>query len=430
MHAFTVIAETWYKYLISCPVSSVTCGIVGSVAIIRVIDTFCGGAPGMELINLNDIVPNASQPRKTFYETSLQELANSIKERGVLEPIVVRPKDGKYEIVMGERRCRAARMAGLTEIPAVIREATDEDVACDSLLENFQREDLNPVDRAKAIEGLLKFMNWERCSQALGVSQSTLRRYLELLELPAPVQQALIQSWGDTAAEGNFTEAHARLLKALNEDPTTQLRIVEKINSESLSVSETRHLVEAIGEVPSKKEAFLRVSLRATEEILKSLGKGHRKARPFKPQTAERHLAALEKAADQLANVIDERLIDFLKTTQVNQLLSTCTALVTELESFTGKLRYSLQKGDDGWKEVYIHCPLCGRIELVGSLKCAVCSTVLRRCVDCGNYDRTYEKCSIIEEHVYMSQADSPDDSSKSYQCADYKPRFEATKAA
>jgi ParB family chromosome partitioning protein len=102
----------------------------------------------MPLISLEEIIPNEGQPRKTFYEDSLQELAQSIKERGVLEPIVVRPKDGKYEIVMGERRCRAARMAGLSEIPAVVREMSDEDVACDSLLENFQREDLNPVDRA------------------------------------------------------------------------------------------------------------------------------------------------------------------------------------------------------------------------------------------------------------------------------------------
>lgn len=384
----------------------------------------------MQLINLNDITPNASQPRKTFYETSLQELAQSIKERGVLEPIVVRPKGGEYEIVMGERRYRAAKMAGLTEIPAIVREVTDEDAACDSLLENFQREDLNPVDRAGAIKDLLKFMTWEQCTKVLGVSESTLRRYLELLELSSQVQQALVQSWGDRASPANFTEAHARLLKALNDDLATQLRIVDKINSEGLSVFETRRLVDAILEVPSKKEAFLRVSPRATEEILKTMGKGHARKAPFKPQTADKHLAALEKSASQLSDLIDERVVDFLKSTQINQLLSTCTALLTKLDAFSDRLRYCLQGGDNAWKEVYIHCPMCGRIELIGSLKCAICSTVLRRCLDCGNYDRAYQKCCVTEQHVYMSEADSPDESSKSYQCRDYTPRFEARKAA
>jgi ParB family chromosome partitioning protein len=383
----------------------------------------------MDFIKLDDIIPHAGQPRKTFYETSLQELAQSIKERGVLEPIVVRPRDGKYEIVMGERRFRASKLAGLAEIPAVVREMSDEDMACDSLLENFQREDLNPVDRAKAIEGLLEFMTWEQCTKALGVSESTLRRYLELLELPAQVQHALVESW-DKAGTTNFTEAHARLLKSLNGDLATQLRVIEKINTDSMSVAEARRLVEAINEVPAKKEAFLRIPLRATEEILASMGKAKNKIKPFKPQTADLHLAALEKAAGQLSNLIDERLVDYLKETQMNQLLSTCKALLAELDGLSEKARYALQKGDDGWKEVYIHCPMCGRIELIGSMKCVVCGTVLRRCLDCGNYNKVYQKCGISESYVYMSDADSPDDHSPSYKCVDYKPRFDLRKAA
>ncbi|MBN1593988.1 MAG: ParB/RepB/Spo0J family partition protein [Candidatus Coatesbacteria bacterium] len=383
----------------------------------------------MEHIKLDDIIPNASQPRKTFYEESLKELSQSIKERGVLEPIVVRPKGSQYEIVMGERRYRASKLAGLTEIPAVVREMSDEDMACDSLLENFQREDLNPVDRAKAIEGLLEFMTWDQCAKALGVSESTLRRYLELLELPAQVQKALVESW-DKNGSATFTEAHARVLKSLNGDLATQLRMIEKIGTDSLSVAETKKLVDAITQVPAKKEAFLRIPLRATEEILQSMGRAQNKMKPFKPQTADIHLAALEKAANQLSNLIDERLVDYLKETQMNQLLSTCQGLLHEVEKLSNKIRYSLQKGDDGWKEVYIHCPMCGRIELIGSMRCVVCGTVLRRCLDCGNYDKMYQKCGISESYVYMSEADAPDEHSKSYKCEDYKPRFELSKAA
>lgn len=383
----------------------------------------------MKILGLDEIITNANQPRQTFYDSSLEELALSIKERGVLEPIVVRPKDGKYEIIMGERRYRASKLAGRADIPAVIRESSDEDAAADALLENFQREDLNPVDRARAIEGLLNFMTWEKCAKTLGVSESTLRRHLELLELPNSIQQALVKTW-DKTSQGNFTEAHARLLKSLNSDSAIQRRMLEKITAENLSVSETQRLLEAIREVPEKKEAFLRVPLRVTEEILKQVGRAQKKSKPFKVQTAEQHLKAIDKNATQLSDLIDDRVVEYLKTSEMNQLLSTCSNLLAELDEFTRKLRTSLKKGDDGFKEIYIHCPLCGRIELTGSLKCGVCWTILRRCLDCGNYDRTYQRCSITQEYVYISEAEAPRETSKSYRCSNYKPRFEARKVA
>jgi len=383
----------------------------------------------MQLINLDDIVANSRQPRRTFYDHSLEELAQSIKERGVLEPIVVRPKSGKYEIIMGERRYRACKMAGLTQIPAIIREMSDEDASTDALLENFQREDLNPIDRARAIESLLGFMTWEKCAKTLGVSESTLRRHLELLELPDTIQRELIASF-DKGSSSVFTEAHARLLRVFNSDQATQQKIVEKIKTEGLSVSDTQRLIDAIKSVPEKTEAFLRVPLRVTEEILKQIGKAQKKTKPFKPQTAEQHLAALEKAMQNLSSLLDDRLFEFLKVEQRNQLLSSATALYSELDEFTRKLRLELQKGEDGFKEVYIHCPLCGRIELIGSVRCGVCWTVLRRCIDCGNYDKTYQRCSITQEYVYLSEAESPKEGSKSYKCEKYKPRFEAKKVA
>ena len=378
----------------------------------------------MRLLKLDDIIPNSKQPRRTFYDNSLEELAQSIKERGVLEPIVVRPKDGKYEIVMGERRYRAVKLAGLEEIPAVIREMSDEDAAADALLENFQREDLNPVDRAMAIEELLNFMTWEQCAKTLGVSESTLRRHLELLDIPPFMQHELIESW-DKSSQNSFTEAHARILRSINDDPGTQRRMVEKIKEESMTVTEVQRLLDAIKQMPGKKEAFLRVPLRVTEEILKQVNKSQKKTRPFKAQTADQQLAAFNKLAGSISDLIDIRLIEYLKFTEMNQLLNTCTSLAEELEEFSREIRLSLRRGDDGFKETYVYCPLCGRKELVGSLKCMVCCTILRRCLDCGHYDRMYQRCSLTQDYVYLAEAESPKEASKSFKCANYKPLYE-----
>lgn len=384
----------------------------------------------MQVLRIEEIIPNENQPRRTFYDNSLLELSESIRERGVLEPIVVRPMNGKFQIVMGERRFRASKLAGLAEIPAIVRDMSDEDVASDSLLENFQREDLNPIDRAKAIEGLLNFMTWEKCAKTLGVSESTLRRHLELLELPAAIQQALVESWDKSSCGASFTEAHARVLKTLNGDTITQRRVLEKIRAESMSVNETQRLLDAIREVPSKKEAFLRVPLKVTEEILKQIGKAQKKKKVFKPQTAEQHIALLEKTTSQLSDLLDDNIGDYLKIPQMNQLLSMCTNLLGELDEFTRSIRTTLRKGDDGFKEMYIHCPLCGRVELVGSMKCSVCWSVLRRCKDCGHYDATYQRCSLTSEYIYISEAESPRETSKSYKCSNYKPKFAAGKVA
>src|SRR5437764_9073078 len=110
------------------------------------------GGKSVDKLSLDLVFPNPHQPRKMFDETALAELAASIRERGVMEPIVVRPKDGKYEIVAGERRFRASKLAGETEIPAIVRELSDEDAAADALLENFQREDLTATDKAHALQ--------------------------------------------------------------------------------------------------------------------------------------------------------------------------------------------------------------------------------------------------------------------------------------
>ncbi len=377
----------------------------------------------MQTLPLEKIKTTEGQPRKTFHQESLEELAQSIKERGVLEPIVVRPVGDHYEIVMGERRYRACKIAGLAEIPVVIRELSDEEAKADALVENFQREDLNPVERAKAIKELLDLYDMEAVCRILGVSETTVRRHMEILDLPDIIQQELVCRPGESSA---FTEGHARLLRALNGDMSAQVRLARKIKDEKLSIEQTTKIIEAIVEFPDKKEAFMRVPLNVTEEILRHIRRPKEKKKPFKPQTAEEHLKQIDKAAGALTDLLDERVVDYLTAVQMNQLLSTTSEACRILEEYTHMLRVSLQKSDHGFKEVYVHCPLCGRIELIGSMRCGVCWTVLRRCIDCGLYDQTYQRCGQTGGYVYGSDAESPDENSPSYKCTYYKPKFEA----
>jgi ParB family transcriptional regulator, chromosome partitioning protein len=383
----------------------------------------------MEHLSLDLIIPCQEQPRKTFHQQSLEELAQSIKERGVLQPIVVRPiGDGTYQIVMGERRYRASKLAGLTEIPAIIKEMSDSETRVDALLENFQREDLNPIERARAVKDLLNFMSWSQVSKTLGASETTLRRHLELLELPESIQDELISA--SEPGDGGFGEGHARLLKAFSDNSAVQLRLAKKIRSERLSIEDSGKLISAMQSVPAKQEAFLRVPLNVTEEILRHIGKQEERKKPFKPQTAENHLKSVFRAAADMADLLDDRLPDFLSAAQMNQLLSAVSDLWEKLDKYGRDLRVGLQKSDHGFKEVYIHCPLCGRMELVGSLRCGVCWTVLRRCADCGNYDHMYQRCAKSAQYVYASDAEGPDENSPSYKCENYVPKFEARKAA
>jgi ParB family chromosome partitioning protein len=383
----------------------------------------------MQLIDLDKITPAADQPRKTFDPGTLLELAMSIRERGVLEPIVVRPKgEGTYEIVMGERRWRAAQMAGLKQIPAIVREMSDQDATVDALLENFQREDLNPVERAQAIKKLLSFMSWEKCLKTLGVSDSTLRRYLDLLDLPEQVLNELTRKPGE--GEGEFLEGHAHLLRALNGNLGVQIRLVKKVRDEKLSVEELKKVIGAIQEVPSKTEAFLRVPLNVTEEILRNISRQTKKKKAYQPKTAEAHLKSLQKACSAVIDLLDERVAQYLTTEQMNQMLSATADLAEQIARFNKIMRETLIQSDHGFREVYIHCPLCGRIELIGSLRCSVCWTVLRRCLDCGHYNQTYQKCEKTGYMVYMSDAENPDENSLSYKCEHYTPKFEVQAAA
>jgi ParB/RepB/Spo0J family partition protein len=383
----------------------------------------------MEFIDLDKISPSSNQPRKTFDQGALLELAMSIRERGVLEPIIVRPAgEGRYELVVGERRWRASQMAGLTQIPAIIRELSDEDANTDALIENFQREDLNPVERARAVKKLLDFMSWEKSLKTLGVSDSTLRRYLDLLDLPEPILSEILAKPAE--GEGEFLEGHAYALRPLNDNVKVQVRLAKKVRAEKLSVDDLKKVIAAIGEEPSKTEAFLRVPLHVTQEILRSVGRQNRKRKPYHPKTAEQHLKSMQRACTSVLDLLDERVAQYLSTEQMNQMLSATADLAEQITRFNKAVRESLAETDSGFKEIYIHCPLCGRIELIGSMRCSVCWSVLRRCLDCGHYDQSYQKCSKTGYAIFMSDAESPDEKSQSYKCEHYTPRFEVQAAA
>jgi ParB family chromosome partitioning protein len=387
--------------------------------------------PVLQELPLNRIRAAEDQPRKTFYQESLEELAASIKERGVLEPIVVRPlkgadnkPTGSYEIVMGERRFRASKLAGKETIPAVVRHyATDEDAAADALLENFQREDLNPVEKGRAIQGLLQMMSVEKVCRALGISETTMRRALDLLELPPAIQRELVTRPG--AGQNPFVEGHARALIALNDDPETQAALVNKVKNEKISVATLEQLVDAIKKYPAKKAVFLHVASSVGDQMVKSLGAREERKKPYKAQTAKEHLKRIDTQMGVLNELVDDRIVEFLSLEEMNQLLATITLGSRLLENFACKVREAIENKDYGFREVYTHCPLCGRIELVGSVRCSVCWTILRRCMDCGNYDATWERCAALGgPPIPEADAESPSEKSRSCRCPEYQPKF------
>lgn len=192
-----------------------------------------------QTININKIEPNKSQPRKNFDEDSLSELADSIKQFGVIEPLVVVKRKGFYEIIAGERRWRAARLAGLKEVPVVIKDYTDQEIVEIALIENIQREDLNPIEEALAYDRLIKEFNLKQDEVAERVSKSrtTITNALRLLKLTERVQQMLIDDMLSTG--------HVRTLITID-DPDLQYEAAQYIFDKKLSVRETEAFVKKI----------------------------------------------------------------------------------------------------------------------------------------------------------------------------------------
>ncbi len=190
------------------------------------------------MLSINEVEPNRNQPRKNFNQKALEELAKSIEQNGIIQPILVRPmSDGSYQLIAGERRWRAARMAGLHEVPVTIREMTDEEASVFALIENLQREDLNPVEEAEGLKSLIETYGFtqEEAADKVGKSRTAVTNTLRLLKLPSPVLQML--------GDGKISAGHARALLGLDEEKE-MLRIAETTVAQELSVRQVEKMVK------------------------------------------------------------------------------------------------------------------------------------------------------------------------------------------
>jgi len=218
-------------------------------------------------LEFDAIVPNPFQPRHNWNDNQLQELAGSIKENGILQPIIVRPNNGKYEIVAGERRFRASQLAGLKKIPAMVRKTDDTEMLGLAIVENIHRADLNPIEKAKAYQSFMEMfsLTQEQAAQKLGQDRSVLANYVRLLNLPSEVKQMLV--------DGALDMGHARAILAL---PTDDLRkrLANRALAGRLSVREVERLVRlaiAAGDEKKQKQILEKpANIKDLEEKIRS----------------------------------------------------------------------------------------------------------------------------------------------------------------
>lgn len=222
------------------------------------------GEPGSRLLELptDSLIPNSEQPRKSFRPEALDELANSIRTTGLLQPIVVRPRGDQYEILVGERRWRAARQAGLGRVPAIVRQATDAEALELALVENLLREDLNPLEQGDAYQRLMAEFGWtqEELAHRIGKDRSSIANVLRLRRLPPPIQEDL--------RAGRLTMGHARALLGL---PTAaaQLKAREEILVREWSVRATEAGVRRSRRVTPRQPPRRGAEIEAFEEAIR-----------------------------------------------------------------------------------------------------------------------------------------------------------------
>jgi len=221
----------------------------------------------MQACSLDDIIPNKNQPRKQFIDSEIDALADSIKQNGLLQPILTRKlENGKYEIVAGERRYRASKKAGLTEIPIFVKTLTDKDVLILSIIENVQREDLTPIEEARAYQLMIidYKVTQQEVSEAVSKSRATVANMIRLLKLPAIVQNYI--------SSFKVTAGHGKILLSLDDDELI-IKFAERIVKEHLSVRELERLIkEEKNEKPKKKKKVVKEKLLPQiEEITEKL---------------------------------------------------------------------------------------------------------------------------------------------------------------
>ncbi len=222
---------------------------------------------GILEIPIEDVRPNRYQPRKTFDDTKLADLINSIKEKGVVQPIIVQKLDSGYELIAGERRWRAAQKAGMNKIPAIIKEVTNEESLELALIENIQRENLNPMEESRAYQRLADEFNLtqEEISKKVGKDRSSVANYLRLLKLPQEIQ--------DSVSNEELTMGHARTLLSLN-SAKEQISLKDRIIKKGMSVREIESIINR--DRQSKKEPAKKTidifKNRLEEELQRFLG--------------------------------------------------------------------------------------------------------------------------------------------------------------
>jgi ParB family chromosome partitioning protein len=232
------------------------------------------------MLKISLIEPNRDQPRKVFEEEPLLELAESIKQFGIIQPLVVTKKDNYYEIIAGERRWRAAKLAGLKEVPVIIKEYTDQEIMEISLIENIQREDLNAIEEAQAYQKLLKefHLTQEDVAKRVSKSRTAITNTMRLLKLDEKIQNMVI--------ENEISSGHARALLAI-EDKEVQHQAAQRIVSEQLSVRETEQMVR---------------------DLLNPEEKASEEKKPVKKQL-ESELTAYREAEDKLKSILGTKVI-------------------------------------------------------------------------------------------------------------------------
>ncbi|HIU04924.1 MAG TPA: ParB/RepB/Spo0J family partition protein [Candidatus Coprousia avicola] len=215
-------------------------------------------------LSIGDIVPNSNQPRTHFNETELNELSESIREHGVLQPLLVRKKGSKYEIIAGERRYQASKLADLTEVPVIIKDVDDQQMMALALIENLQRSDLNPLEEAKGYRQLIDAsgMTQDALSKAVSKSRSAITNSLRLLDLPEPVQQLIF--------DGQLTAGHARAILAVPYEDA-RIKLAERVVKEGLSVRATEHLAPlfSVGDAPKAPRPVTPQSFKKAARVLR-----------------------------------------------------------------------------------------------------------------------------------------------------------------
>ena len=221
----------------------------------------------LETLKLEELRPGTSQPRNTMTEEGLKELADSIRQQGIISPIIVRPAVDGYEIIAGERRFRAARMAGLEEVPVIIRTVDETQALAIALIENMQREDLNPLEEAAGIQRLIEECDYthEQAAEAVGRSRAATTNLLRLLTLTSEVKNMLVSH--------ELEMGHARALLAL--EAAEQVLVAKEVVAKALSVRQTENLIRRIKEKRPVRQKFVvktRDDMRLEESLAETLG--------------------------------------------------------------------------------------------------------------------------------------------------------------